>query len=31
MLGDLTPVAEKEGWDKVVPPALQKIDKYDGH
>ena len=25
------PVAEKEGWDKVIPPALQAFDKYDGH
>ena len=24
-LGDLTPIAQKEGWDKVIPPALQKI------
>ena len=30
-LGDLTPLAEKDGWDKVIPPALQAIDKYDGH
>jgi glucose/mannose transport system substrate-binding protein len=30
-LGDLTPIADKEGWDKVVPPALQKIVKYEGH
>jgi len=30
-LGDLTPIAQKEGWDKVIPPALQKIVKYDGH
>jgi glucose/mannose transport system substrate-binding protein len=30
-LGDLTPIAEKEGWDKVVPPALQGIVKYEGH
>jgi glucose/mannose transport system substrate-binding protein len=30
-LGDLTPVASKEGWDKVIPPALQKIVKYEGH
>src|SRR3954453_24232765 len=29
-LGDLTPIAQKEGWDKVIPPALQKIVKYDG-
>ena len=31
VLGDLTPLAEKDGWDKVIPPALQKIVKYDGH
>ena len=31
VLGDLTPLAEKDGWDKVIPPALQAIDKYDGH
>jgi glucose/mannose transport system substrate-binding protein len=30
VLGDLTPVAEKEGWDKVIPAALQKFSKYDG-
>lgn len=29
-LGDLTPLAEKDGWDKVIPPALQNIVKYDG-
>ncbi|HVZ00337.1 MAG TPA: ABC transporter substrate-binding protein [Dongiaceae bacterium] len=29
-LGDLTPIAEKEGWDKVIPAALQKFSKYDG-
>jgi glucose/mannose transport system substrate-binding protein len=29
-LGDLTPIAEKEGWDQVVPPALQGIVKYEG-
>ena len=29
-LGDLTPLAEKDGWDNVIPPALQAIDKYDG-
>jgi glucose/mannose transport system substrate-binding protein len=28
LLGDLTPVATKEGWDKVVPAPLQKFDKY---
>ena len=31
VLGDLTPLAEKDGWDKVIPPALQTIVKYDGH
>jgi glucose/mannose transport system substrate-binding protein len=30
VLGDLTPVATKEGWDKVVPEALQKFSKYQG-
>src|SRR3954451_12554241 len=30
-LGDLSPLADKDGWDKVIPPALQAIDKYDGH
>ncbi|KLK90012.1 sugar ABC transporter substrate-binding protein [Microvirga vignae] len=30
VLGDLTPVATKEGWDKVVPEALQKFSKYEG-
>src|SRR5215207_7337277 len=30
-LGDLTPIAGKEGWDQVVPPALQNIVKYEGH
>ena len=30
LLGNLTPLAEKEGWDKVVPPALQRFSKYDG-
>ena len=29
-LGDLTPVARKEGWDKVLPAALQNIVKYEG-
>ena len=29
-LGDLTPLAEKDGWDNVIPPALQAIDKADG-
>jgi glucose/mannose transport system substrate-binding protein len=30
-LGNLDAVANKEGWDKVVPTALQKFSKYDGH
>lgn len=30
-LGNLDPVAAAEGWDKVVPDALQKFSKYDGH
>jgi glucose/mannose transport system substrate-binding protein len=30
VLGDLNPVADKEGWDKVVPEALQKFSKHDG-
>ena len=30
-LGNLDPVANKEGWDNVIPPALQKFAKYDGH
>ncbi len=28
VLGDLTPIATKEGWDKVVPAPLQKFSKY---
>jgi glucose/mannose transport system substrate-binding protein len=28
--GDLTEVATKEGWDKVVPTALQNFSKYEG-
>jgi glucose/mannose transport system substrate-binding protein len=31
VLGNLDAVAAKEGWDKVVPTALQKFSKYDGH
>jgi glucose/mannose transport system substrate-binding protein len=31
VLGNLDPLAEKDGWDKVIPPALQNIVKYDGH
>jgi glucose/mannose transport system substrate-binding protein len=30
ILADLTPLATKEGWDKVVPQALQKFSKHDG-
>ena len=30
LLGDLTPVATKEGWDKVVPAPLQKFDQVQG-
>jgi glucose/mannose transport system substrate-binding protein len=30
-LGDLTPLAQKDGWDEVIPPALQNIVKYEGH
>jgi glucose/mannose transport system substrate-binding protein len=30
VLADLNPLAAKEGWDKVVPPALQKFSKYSG-
>ncbi|OHV78351.1 ABC transporter substrate-binding protein [Ensifer sp. LCM 4579] len=30
-LGNLDEVANKEGWDKVIPTALQKFSKYDGH
>jgi glucose/mannose transport system substrate-binding protein len=30
LLGDLTPIATKEGWDKLVPPPLQKFSKYQG-
>jgi glucose/mannose transport system substrate-binding protein len=29
-LGDLSALAAKEGWDKVVPKALQAFAKYDG-
>jgi glucose/mannose transport system substrate-binding protein len=29
-LGDLTSIATKENWDKVIPAALQKFSKYDG-
>ena len=30
VLGDLNEVATAEGWDKVVPAALQNFSKYDG-
>jgi len=30
VLADLNPLAKKEGWDKVVPPAVQRFTKYNG-
>ena len=31
-MGDLTPIAQKEGWDKVDPAAAaEDSSKYDGH
>lgn len=30
-LGNLDEVAVPEGWDAVVPPAVQAFGKYDGH
>ncbi|MBY5406777.1 ABC transporter substrate-binding protein [Rhizobium leguminosarum] len=30
-LSNLDQVAAKEGWDKVIPGALQKFSKYEGH
>jgi glucose/mannose transport system substrate-binding protein len=30
VVGDLTETATKEGWDKVIPAALQQFSKYDG-
>jgi len=30
-LGNLDEVAAKEGWDKVIPTALQQFSKYDDH
>ena len=30
-LGNLDEVANKEGWDKVIPAPLQAFAKYDGH
>ncbi|MFB9982756.1 ABC transporter substrate-binding protein [Mesorhizobium kowhaii] len=29
-MGDITAIAVKEGWDKVVPAALQKFTVYEG-
>ena len=31
VVGNLDDVAAKENWDKVIPAALQKFSKYDGH
>jgi glucose/mannose transport system substrate-binding protein len=30
VVADLNDLASKQGWDKVVPPALQAFSKYDG-
>ncbi|PID63939.1 MAG: sugar ABC transporter substrate-binding protein [Gammaproteobacteria bacterium] len=30
-LGNLDEVAEAEGWDDVIPPAVQAFGKHDGH
>ncbi|MBP0483566.1 ABC transporter substrate-binding protein [Sagittula salina] len=30
-LGNLDAIASEEGWDAVVPAALQRFSKYDGH
>jgi glucose/mannose transport system substrate-binding protein len=30
-LGNLDDIAAKEGWDAVIPKALQQFSKYDGH
>src|SRR5690606_30710143 len=30
VVGDLSDIANKEGWDKVIPAALQQFSKYDG-
>ncbi|EHH06916.1 ABC transporter substrate-binding protein [Agrobacterium radiobacter] len=30
-LGNLDELAAKNGWDKVIPKALQRFSKYDGH
>jgi glucose/mannose transport system substrate-binding protein len=30
VLADLNPLAAKEGWDRVIPPAVQRFTKYEG-
>jgi glucose/mannose transport system substrate-binding protein len=30
LLANLNPIAEKEGWDTVIPPAIQRFTKYRG-
>jgi glucose/mannose transport system substrate-binding protein len=30
VLADLNPLAKQEGWDKVVPPAVQRFTKHEG-
>jgi glucose/mannose transport system substrate-binding protein len=30
VLADLNPLAQRESWDKVVPPAVQRFTKYEG-
>jgi len=31
VLANLDPVAQSQGWDKVVPAAVQRFSKYQGH
>jgi glucose/mannose transport system substrate-binding protein len=31
VVGNLDDLAEKQGWDKVIPAALQDFSKFDGH
>jgi glucose/mannose transport system substrate-binding protein len=31
VVGNLDDLAKKQGWDKVIPAALQDFAKYDGH
>ncbi|MFK4259920.1 ABC transporter substrate-binding protein, partial [Agrobacterium tumefaciens] len=31
VVGNLDDLAEKQGWGKVIPPALQEFSKFDGH